>query len=320
MIPTTLVFSTTYKCNFNCAHCSVSCSTNYKDSISLSTIKKAIDDAYKIPSIRLVVFTGGESSLFPDILEEGIKYAAEHGFVTRLVSNAWWAGSLKRAMEYISRWKECGLEELNISYDDFHDPYLKKYGNEQNIINACKAMSEYRLKGLVGCVLTPKAIITSDYLRDMLKRENIGGDIKFLEDFLFPLGRARSLPPENFVKANDGSIESRCKEAGNSIVILPSNDVTFCCGHLINSDAQKMITIGKLSNKISLSDLVHKMQNNILFWWLHNKGPLLLLKKLGKNPNLHKNCEACFFLATEYFDDLLALASKSEELLVEMTG
>ncbi len=90
-------------------------------------------------------------------------------------------------MDNIGRWKACGLEELNISYDNFHIPYLKKYGNEQNIINACKAISEYGIRGLVGCVLTPKAIITTDYLRDMLKRENISGDIKFLEDFLFPL-------------------------------------------------------------------------------------------------------------------------------------
>jgi MoaA/NifB/PqqE/SkfB family radical SAM enzyme len=284
----------------------------------MSTIIRAIDDAYKIPSIRLVVFTGGESSLFPDILEEGIKYAAEHGFMTRLVSNAWWADSFSRAMDYIGKWKECGLEELNISYDDFHVPYLNKYGNEQNIINACKAMSEYRMRGLVGCVLKPNAIITSDYLRDIFKREKIGGDIKFLEDFLFPLGRARSLPSEYFVNADDGSIESRCREAGNSIVILPSNDVTFCCGHLINSDAQKMITIGKISNETSLCDLVHKMQNNILFWWLHNKGPFLLLKELEKSPNVHKNCEACYYLATEYFNELLALASRSEELLVKM--
>jgi MoaA/NifB/PqqE/SkfB family radical SAM enzyme len=298
----------------------VSCSPNYEDSLSLSTIKKAIDEAYKIPSIKLVVFTGGESSLFPDILEEGIKYVAEHGFITRLVSNAWWADSLSRAMDNIGRWKACGLEELNISYDDFHIPYLKKYGNEQNIINACKAISEYGIRGLVGCVLTPKAIITTDYLRDMLKRENISGDIKFLEDFLFPLGRARSLPPECFVKADDGSITSRCREAGNSIVILPSNDVTFCCGHLINTAAQRLITIGKLSKNTSLSDLVHKMQNNILFWWLHNKGPFLLLKELGKSPELYRNCEACYYLGTKYFSDLLALAPRSEELLAKMTG
>jgi hypothetical protein len=88
--------------------------------------------------------------------------------------------------------------------------------------------------------------------------------------------------------------------------------------------SQTHYAITGLGTATSISTAVgtisHKMQNNILFWWLHNKGPFLLLKELGKSPELYRNCEACYYLGTKYFSDLLALAPRSEELLAKMTG
>lgn len=82
---------------------------------------KVIDDAYDIPSIRVVVFTGGEPTLYPS-LKSGIEYASDNGFIVRLVTNAWWASSYKKSIEFLEDLHSRGLAELNISYDDFHLP------------------------------------------------------------------------------------------------------------------------------------------------------------------------------------------------------
>jgi MoaA/NifB/PqqE/SkfB family radical SAM enzyme len=90
-------------------------------------LAEVLDQAYNIPSIQVVVFTGGEPTLYP----ERIKYAFELGFTVRLVTNAWWAGNYEEAKTFLEELHSYGLKELNISYDDFHLPWLTTYGGER---------------------------------------------------------------------------------------------------------------------------------------------------------------------------------------------
>jgi len=318
MIPKSLVFMTTYKCNFICDHCSVGCTPHNTEILSFDIIKQAIDQAYAIPSIRLVVFTGGESSLVPDLLQQGLIYASEKGFRTRMVSNGWWAKTSEKANEYVRTWVGYGLNELNISYDDFHAPHLKRYGGEHNVINAIQAASQNGLSPLIGIVLHPKAKITSTYLRGVFAKIGLTEGIQYLEDFIFPLGRARQLPTEMFVLPEDKSNEAPCQEAGTTLVVLPSGDVTFCCGHLINTEAQHIITQGNIKSGETLEEMVGRMQRNVFYWWLNKEGPYSIIKEMGFEGDVYRNCEGCHYLATKYYDDLLALAGKKEEIFAKI--
>ncbi|WP_054839396.1 radical SAM protein [Sulfuracidifex metallicus] len=62
-------------CNFRCGHCSVIDSSYGKYKLEKNLISKYIDDLGKIPSVRVVVFTGGEPTLFMNELLYGIEYA-----------------------------------------------------------------------------------------------------------------------------------------------------------------------------------------------------------------------------------------------------
>lgn len=136
MIPRTLAIMITNKCNFYCDHCSVCAGPDVNDTLSDELIKKAIDQAYYIPSIRVVAFTGGEVTLYPEKLKMAIAYAHSKGFITRIVTNAWWANTQETAQKWCIELVNCGLDEINISYDDFHAEYLEKFGGEENI-NLC---------------------------------------------------------------------------------------------------------------------------------------------------------------------------------------
>ncbi|WP_243676256.1 hypothetical protein [Vulcanisaeta distributa] len=67
--------------------------------LPIDVLKKVINETYYVPSIHVIVFTGGEPTLHPKHLRFGIKYASEKGFITRLVTNAWWARTYDRAKE-----------------------------------------------------------------------------------------------------------------------------------------------------------------------------------------------------------------------------
>uniref|UniRef100_A0A7C1IXU2 Radical SAM protein n=1 Tax=Ammonifex degensii TaxID=42838 RepID=A0A7C1IXU2_9THEO len=318
MIPKHLVFLLTRRCNFNCDHCSVSAGPMQRETITGVIIKRAIEEAYALPSLRVVIFTGGEPTLYPKLLQTGISLAYEKGFMTRLVTNAWWARTPEKASRFLERLTECGLNEINISYDDFHSPYLQTYGGEQNIINAVSAAKELGLTVLVGTVIHPEAKVRTSYLRQVFQNAGITGELKFLEDFIFPLGRARlRLPRSIFVFDPAEATESGCREAGETLVVLPGGEITFCCGHILCSNAQRLITIGSLTAKETLTGMVERMQRNVLYWWLHLEGPTAVLRELGVTKKVYRRCEGCFYLGTAYWKKLAALATRKEEIFAK---
>lgn len=315
MIPQVLSFITTYKCNFSCDHCSVGAGPDRSEVLTGDIVQKAIEQAYTLPSIRVVVFTGGESTLYPMLVKEGIKLAHQKGFVTRMVTNAWWARTPEKARRFLQDFRAAGLDELNVSYDDFHAAYLKAFGGEQNLLNAVRAAIDLGMTVLIGTVLYPGSKINSDYLREFLRNAGIGKKVMFLEDYVFPLGRARRMLPTYFFPSD---LEKRdrggCNEAGRTLAILPNGDVLICCGHIINSRVQDMLTIGNLTSGDNLPKIVEQMQRNVLFWWIHLEGPESVLTEIGEDKKFYRRCEACSYLAMACREKLRALAIRKEEI------
>jgi pyruvate-formate lyase-activating enzyme len=321
MIPQSLAFLLTYKCNFLCDHCSVSAGPECREALAADHLRRVMEEAYVLPSIRVVVFTGGEPTLYPELLKTGISLAHEEGFVTRLVTNAWWARTPEKAHHFAQNLRAAGLDELNISFDDFHLPYLEAFGGEQNVVNAVRAATALGMTVLVGAVFYPGARIRTNYLRQTFQEAGIQQEVKFLEDFVFPLGRARKrLPAHLFVSDPEKTKKGACQEAGQILAILPDGKVLFCCGHIINSRAQEIFTVDTLASGAPLSEIVARMQRNVLYWWLHFEGPEAVYDELGVEKRFQRKCEACFYLGTAYRGKLQALAARKEEIFSRWEG
>lgn len=140
-------------------------------------MRQAIEQAYALPSIRVIVFTGGEPTLYPELLKEGIRLAHDKGFVTRLVTNAWWAQTPKETYRFLQDLQAIGLDELNISYDDFHAFHLEAFGGKQNVLNAVGAAVELGITVLIGTAIYPGAEIRSGYLRKLFQDTGIRQEI-----------------------------------------------------------------------------------------------------------------------------------------------
>jgi hypothetical protein len=240
--------------------------------------------------------------------EYGIKAKCINGMLLEITEPS-------QTLEVLKEWVDLGLKEINVSYDDYHLPYLEQFGGEQYVINIMHAARELGISSLIGTVIHPEAKIRTSYLRQMAKDAGITGELQCMEDFLFPLGRARKrLPVEACYREPEQHKEAGCREAGKTVVVLPTGDVTFCCGHIFNTDAQSLITIAKIGEGETLPEIVERMQRNVLYWWLHLRGPFEIAKKVGIENMELRNCEICYLLGTKYKEKLLLLANEKDNI------
>ncbi len=321
MIPQSLAILLTKHCNFICDHCSVCAGPNKREeTMSETLMKTAIEQAYYIPSIKVVAFTGGEVTLYFEQLKRGIKYAHEKGFTTRIVSNVWWAKTYEDAYAFLKELVSCGLDEINVSYDDFHVPYLAQFGGEQNVINAVRAAIDLGRTIVIGIVLQPGAKIRSAYLRQVFSDVGITGCINYVEDYVSPLGRAREKIPRNLWIVNTEKQGTGCGEAGKTVVVLPDGKVAFCCGHTVFTQAQDCFVVDNLVTGVSIAEIIKRIQKNVLSWMLYIEGPEWILTRLNVTKSFNNKCEACFYLCTVHKNKLRALASKKEEIFAHITS
>src|SRR5512140_2834717 len=125
IVPHTLALITTYRCTAACDHCCFSCSPANSASIPPANIRKYIEQATNIPTIKVVVFTGGECFLLGKELDLLVKAATENKFITRFVSNGFWATSRPAARRRLEKLVRCGLREANYSTGEQHARFVK---------------------------------------------------------------------------------------------------------------------------------------------------------------------------------------------------
>ena len=118
-------FLLTYTCNYTCDHCFLYCSPDSKGTFTLDQIKKVLDEAIKIKTVKWIYFEGGEPFLYYPIMLEGIKLANDLGFKTGVVTNSYWATSVEDAEVWLKPFFKIGISDLSISNDTFH------YGSEE---------------------------------------------------------------------------------------------------------------------------------------------------------------------------------------------
>ncbi len=113
-------FLLTYMCNLECEDCFVYSGPKAKGTFSLSQIRKVLDEATKIGTIKWVYFEGGEPFLFYPIMLEGLKIARNRGFKTGVVTNSYFATSEEDAEIWLKPLCKLGVSDVSISDDSFH--------------------------------------------------------------------------------------------------------------------------------------------------------------------------------------------------------
>jgi len=183
-VPLILSWNVTRECNLNCSHCYIN-ATDRKLENELTTEegKRLIDQICEV-SKPLLVLSGGEPLLRPDVYEL-IEYGSSKGLKMGLGSN----GSLIDDT-VAKKLKKAGITTVSISIDSHiaaqHDDFRGVIGSWEKAVNAIKVLRANNILVQVNTTLTHD---NYDQIDDIMSfSENIGVE-NFHLFFLVPTGR-----------------------------------------------------------------------------------------------------------------------------------
>jgi len=131
------------RCNLRCKHCySTSLDIDFKDELTTEQIKATIDDL-KVAHVPVLILSGGEPLLRPDIFEI-TAYAKAKGFYVALSTN----GTLINE-DNIEQIKAADYQYVGISIDgleEFHDEFRRQQGSFKTSMHAIKLCKEAGIK------------------------------------------------------------------------------------------------------------------------------------------------------------------------------
>ena len=198
------------------------------------------------PGLFLVVFAGGEPTLLGDDLMRAIRFCKSNGRRTRIVTNGYWARSMESARDMIGQLSAAGLDELNISTDDFHLPFISL----QRVRNAFEAGLEGGFDCIAiatcsgqGTVLNPESLNEEFGRGDMMLRFDEHGvviehefdmqntNVMLSNADVQRLGRGdTALHPSEVTELDKRAWQDGCPWAVRSASISARGHFVACCG------------------------------------------------------------------------------------------
>lgn len=194
MLPFTPYFiswNTTKRCNLKCSHCYLDAddlSGNTSNELTTAECYRLIDEMSEVAPGAMLIITGGEPLLRPDIYEI-CAYSSEKGFIAVLGTNGTPVDD-----ETAARLVKCGVKGVGISLDSMnpkvHDEFRKMDGCWEG---AVRGMEACRRHGLDFQVQT--TVVESNYhqIRDLIDFSYRAGARAFNLFFLVCTGRGQNL-------------------------------------------------------------------------------------------------------------------------------
>ncbi len=216
-VPLVMSWNVTRECNMKCSHCYIN-ATEEKLSNELSTQegKNLMDQICQV-SKPLLILSGGEPLLRPDIYEL-IHYGASKGLKMGLGSN----GSLIDDL-VAAKLKAAGIATVSISIDSHipaqHDEFRGVAGSWEKAVNACKALRKNNVLVQVNTTLTQQNYNQIDDIMSLA--EEIGVE-NFHLFFLVPTGRGAKLADISPKKYEDMITNTFAKVAKHKLNVRPS--------------------------------------------------------------------------------------------------
>lgn len=105
----------TYRCPYECDHCFVWGSPRQTGVFTLDHLSEVYRQALAVRSVYEFYFEGGETFVYYPVLLEAVAEASRLGFRTALVTNGYWASSVRDARVWLKRLVIAGLDRLELS-------------------------------------------------------------------------------------------------------------------------------------------------------------------------------------------------------------
>ena len=110
----------TYDCNFECDHCFLYCGPHFRGTFTGEQLRVLKEEVENLGTISWVYFEGGEPFLYYPLMMEGISMMKDAASEIGVVTNAYWATTVKDARLWLHPLKELDISDLSLSDDAFH--------------------------------------------------------------------------------------------------------------------------------------------------------------------------------------------------------
>lgn len=216
-VPLVMSWNVTRECNMKCSHCYINATEKKLDNeLTTQEAKKLMDQICQV-SRPLLILSGGEPLLRPDIFEL-IEYGSAKGLKMGLGSN----GSLIDDA-VAGKLKAAGIATVSISLDSNipaqHDEFRGVEGAWEKAVNACKALRKNNVLVQVNTTLTQQNYNQIDDIMSLA--EGIGVE-NFHLFFLVPTGRGIKLTDISPQKYEDMITTTFAKVAKHKLNVRPS--------------------------------------------------------------------------------------------------
>jgi MoaA/NifB/PqqE/SkfB family radical SAM enzyme len=311
----------TSRCNIKCRHCIYDCQFSSKEKLSKPIIKDLIRQAAKLPSLRSVIFTGGEAFLEYENLVESIALCEELELESSIVTNGYWALNPHITKQKLKRLN--GLKILNVSTDSFHQEFVP-LDRIRNIIKACNELG-------IECVVRVSYLNDPAYEIGIIKEQliKLEGLYTISAMPVAPFGRAAELM-DKFLFYEYNLYGIPCCGADNPVIDV-NGDVKFCPGGLFSHPDNSLLTVGNIFYE-TLEALKISTNFNPIVQMLRLRGPSGLVhlvrnqaikEKMSFNlPQVEKIkdlCSLCKYIITDpYNAQLLQRAVKDPDVYREI--
>src|SRR5208283_1526435 len=216
-VPLVMSWNITRECNMKCSHCYINATDKKLDNeLNTKEAKNLMDQIYQV-SRPLLILSGGEPLLRPDIYEL-IRYGANIGLKMGLGSN----GSLIDEA-VAKKLKGAGIATVSVSLDSNipsqHDEFRGVAGAWEKAVEACKALRKNNVLVQVNTTLTQQNYNQIDDI--MLLAESICVE-NFHLFFLVPTGRGTKLTDISPEKYEEMITKTFAKTANHKLNVRPS--------------------------------------------------------------------------------------------------
>jgi len=265
-------FVITYKCQIACPHCVLEAGPHRKEEMKNEDVVAWMRQAasYRNGKIKAVCFTGGEPFYDLRKLRQLSMAAVDYGMVPTAVTNAFWAGNMKKALETLD--SVPALRVISISTDEHHQAQIP-FDRVKFAVQAAQELG-------VNCRVT---VCTEDEdareYQELLKLlRKVVDDEKIDTVVTFPAGRA-------LIKLDSGKwnmtseVPRGACAAAHTPVVFPDGRVLACVGPVIDLRCSHPLLLGNLREE-PLDRILDAAEMNLVLHVLRVWGPERLLRLL----------------------------------------
>ncbi|GHT61477.1 hypothetical protein FACS189451_03590 [Bacteroidia bacterium] len=297
--PISISFITTNKCSAACKNCCYGCSSQKKDRLTLKDMKNYIEQSLETyPTVKLLVLTGGECFTLGKDLNDIVKYGTEKGLKVRVVTNAYWANSFKKAYLRLKGLVDVGLSEINISTGDDHQEWVPY----DNIVYAIMSSLKQNIATAVNIETNSISEFNSKKLKEdsRLKEyfEKYEDKLLIVDSIWMPFKTSTNNKIkdslENKENVSSLCLKNRCTNLFGTITINPFHKMIACCG--LTAEYTAYLDLGS-TKKYPIKQLYEHQFDDFMKIWLYTEGPKRILnfihEKLNTEPIDTSNWHLC---------------------------